>query len=201
MKNRILVLVLLFFTSLAFSQKVKVTQGDFKNLKGITQYNLVFDYSNLSIPKYKSEEEFLEEKMSKRDEKEEGKGENFKESWFNDRPNRYEPKFIESFNKRFDNGELKVDRDLKGAEYTMQVHTTMLYAGYNVGVMRQNSKLEATISVYKSADPSQIIFSAEYTKIEGAGAMGYDYDSGYRISEAYAKLAKSLAADIKNKGK
>lgn len=200
MKNKLLILVVLLFTTLGYSQKVKVTQGDFKNLKGITEYNLVFDYSNLSIPKYKSEEEFLEDKMNKRDEKEEGKGENFKESWFNDRPARYEPKFIESFNKRFD-GDVKVDRGLDDAEYTMKVHTTMLYAGYNVGVMRQNSKLEATISVYKTADPSQVIFSADYTKVEGSGAMGYDYDSGYRISEAYAKLAKSLASDINKKAK
>ena len=201
MKNQILILVLLLFTSLGFSQKVNVTQGDFKDLKVITEYNLVFDYSNLSIPKYKSEEEFLEEKMGKRDEKEEGKGENFKESWFNDRPARYEPKFIESFNKRFDNGEIKVDRDLDSAEYTMKVHTTMMYAGYNVGVVRQNSKVEATISVYKTDSPSQVIFSADFTKVEGVGAMGYDFDSGYRISEAYAKLAKTLASDIKKKAK
>ncbi len=201
MKNRLLTIVVLLFTTLAFSQKVKVTQGDFKNLNGINQYNLVFDYSDLTIPKYKSEEDFLQDKMNKRDEQEEGKGENFRESWFNDRPTRYEPKFIESFNKRFDNGEVKADRNLSDAEYTMKVHTTMLYAGYNVGVVRQNSKLEATISVYKTNDPSQVIFSADYTKVEGSGAMGYDFDSGYRISEAYAKLAKSLASDIKKKTK
>ena len=201
MKNRALVLIVLFSTTLVFSQKVKVTQGDFKALKGISQFNLDFDYSNLSIPKYKSEEEFLEDKMNKRDEKEEGNGQNFKESWFDDRPNRYEPKFIESFNKRFDNGEVVVGKDLNNAEYTMKIHTTMLYPGYNVGVMRQNSKLEATISIYKTSDPTNVIFSADYTKVEGSGAMGYDFDSGYRLSEAYAKLAKSLAADIKKKTK
>lgn len=201
MKSQILLLVLFFSSTLVFSQKVKVTQGDFKNLKGISQYNLEFDYSNLSIPKYKSEEEFLEDKMNKRDEKEEGTGGNFRESWFADRANRYEPKFIESFNKRFPKGEIIVGKDLPDAEYTMKIHTTMLYPGYNVGVMRQNSKLEATVSVYKTANPTQVIFEAEYTKVEGSGAMGYDFDSGYRLSEAYAKLAKSLAADINKKTK
>ncbi len=200
MKKQLMLIAVLLCTTLMFSQKVKVTQGDFKNLKGITAYNLEFDYSNLSIPKYKSEDEFLEDKMAKRDEKEEGKGENFKESWFNDRPNRYEPKFIESFNKRFDDGEVKVGKDID-AEYTMKVHTTMMYAGYNVGVVRQNSKIEATISVYKTGDPNNVIFSADYTKVEGNGAFGMDYDSGYRISEAYAKLAKELAANIQKKAK
>lgn len=200
MKKQLTLIAVLFCTTFMFSQKVKVTQGDFKNLKGITAYNLEFDYSNLSIPKYKSEEEFLEDKMAKRDEKNPESGEKFKESWFADRPNRYEPKFIESFNKRFDDGEIKVGKDI-GAEYTMKVHTTMMYAGYNVGVVRKNSKIEATISIYKTGDPSNVIFSADYTKVEGNGAFGMDYDSGYRISEAYAKLAKEIAANIKKKAK
>lgn len=200
MKKQLTLIAVLFCTTFMFSQKEKVTQGDFKNLKGITAYNLEFDYSNLSIPKYKSEEEFLEDKMAKRDEKNPESGEKFKESWFADRPNRYEPKFIESFNKRFDNGEVKVGKDI-GAEYTMKVHTTMMYAGYNVGIVRQNSKIEATISIYKTGDPSHVIFSGDYTKVEGNGAFGMDYDSGYRISEAYAKLAKELAANIRKKAK
>ncbi len=200
MKKQLMLIALMLCTSLMFSQKVKVTKGDFKNLKGIAAYNLEFDYSDLSIPKYKSEEEFLQDKMAKRDEKNPESGEKFKESWFADRPNRYEPKFIESFNKRFDDGEIKVGKDI-GAEYTMKVHTTMMYAGYNVGVVRKNSKIEATISVYKTGDPSNVIFSADYTKVEGNGAFGMDYDSGYRISEAYAKLAKEVAANIKKKAK
>ncbi len=200
MKKPITLIVVLFCTTLMFSQKVKVTKGDFKNLKGIAAYNLEFDYSNLSIPKYKSEEEFLEDKMSKRDEKNPESGEKFKESWFADRENRYEPKFIESFNKRFDDGEIKVGKDM-GAEYTMKIHTTMMYAGYNVGVVRKNSKIEATISVYKTNDPNNIIFSANYTKVEGKGVMGYDFDSGYRIAEAYAKLGKEIAANISKKAK
>lgn len=200
MKKQLLFIAVLFCTTLMFSQKVKVTQGDFKNLKGISAYNLEFDYSNLSIPKYKSEEEFLEDKMSKRDEKDPESGENFRESWFADRENRYEPKFIESFNKRFDDGEVKVGKDI-GADYTMKIHTTMMYAGYNVGVVRKNSKIEVTVSVYKTNEPNNILFSGNYTKVEGQGAMGYDFDSGYRISEAYAKLGKEVAANIRKKAK
>lgn len=199
MKNRLLIAIVLLCTTLGFSQKVKVEEGSFKNLEGISAYNLEFDYSNVQIPKYDSEEDFLADKMAKREEKEAGTGEKFKTSWFADRKERYEPKFIESFNKRFD-GEEKVGNNLD-TEYTMKVHTTMLYAGYNVGVMRKNSKLEATVSVFKTSNPSEVLWAATYTKIEGKGAMGYDFDSGYRISEAYAKLAKELAKDIQKKAK
>jgi len=184
-----------------FAQKAKITEGNFKNLKGITEFNLEFDYTDVQIPKYDSEEDFLKDKMAKRDEKEPGTGEVFKKSWFDDRDERYAPKFIESFNKRFDNGGVKVDRDLDSAEYTIKVHTTLLYAGYNVGISRKNAKIDAIISVYKNDSPDKAILSVKYTNAEGGGAMGYDYDSGYRISECYAKLAKTFAKTILKKAK
>ena len=109
--------------------------------------------------------------------------------------------FIESFNKRFDNGEIKVGKDLTDAEYTMKIQTTFMYAGYNVGVVRQNSKINAIITVYKTGDPTHVLFSVKYTKAQGNGGFGADFNSGYRISEAYAKLAKTLAANIKKKTK
>jgi len=200
MKNAITLCLILFCTTLMFAQKVKVTDGSFKNLKGISAYNLEFDYTDVMIPKYDSEEEFLKDKMAKRDEKNAGDGEKFKKSWFADREERYEPKFIESFNKRFKNAEVKVGNDI-GAEYTMKIHTTLMWAGYNVGIVRKNAKVEATVSVYKTGNPSEVVWSANYTKVEGGGAMGYDFDSGYRISEAYAKLAKEVAANIRKKAK
>ena len=190
MKNLLLITVLLLSTSL-LAQKVKVTQGDWGNLKGISEYNVVFDYSNLQIPKYDSEEEFLKDKMAKRDEKEPGTGEEFKKSWFSDREEFYEPRFIETFNDRYKDGAVKVKKD-SNAEYTMKVHTTMIYPGYNVGVVRHNSKLEVTLSIYKTSEPDNVIFSADYTKIEGQGNGGYDFNSGQRIADAYIIFARAL---------
>ena len=169
--------------------------GYFKKLKGITEFNLVFDYTNLKVDKFETEEEFLADKMKKREEK--GTDEEFKASWFADRENRYEPKFIESFNKRFGNGEVRVEKGLTSAKYTMKVKTTWIYPGYNVGVMRQPAKLNTTIYIYETSNPDAPILVVDYEKALGNGAMGMDYNSGYRISEAYAKLAKTLAADVK----
>ena len=201
MKKQLTIVLVLLCTTFMFAQKAKITEGNFKNLKGITEFNLEFDYTDVQIPKYDSEEDFLKDKMAKRDEKEPGTGEVFKKSWFDDRDERYAPKFIESFNKRFDNGGVKVDRDLDSAEYTIKVHTTLLYAGYNVGISRKNAKIDAIISVYKNDSPDKAILSVKYTNAEGGGAMGYDYDSGYRISECYAKLAKTFAKTILKKAK
>lgn len=195
MKNNLL-FTLLFVTALGMAQKAKVTKGDWSALKGITEYTLVFDYSDLEIPKYDSEEAFLEDKMADRDEKEPGSGEKFKASWFSDREEYYEPRFIETFNDRYKDGAVKVDRDLGSAEYTMKIHTTFIYPGYNVGVVRKNSKIEVTLSVYKNDSPDDIIFSVDYTKIEGAGNGGYDFNSGQRIADAYIIFARRLTKDM-----
>ncbi|WP_378187616.1 hypothetical protein ACE939_04610 [Aquimarina sp. W85] len=199
--KKIAILVLVLTTTIVSAQKRKDKEGDIKNLKGISAYNLVFDYENLKVDKFDTEEEFLKDKMDKREKKEAGKGTEFKENWFADRENRYEPKFIESFNKRFDAKEMKADKNLTEATHTMKIKTTWIYPGYNVGVMRQPAKLNATISVYANDNPDKILYKADYIKALGNGAMGYDFNSGYRISESYAKLAKTLAFHIKKKAK
>ncbi|WP_117883544.1 hypothetical protein [Aureibaculum luteum] len=201
MKKQVLVFALILATLTMYAQKPKTIEGKTKNLKGITSYNLEFDYSDVQIPKYDSEEEFLEDKMAKREEKEAGTGEKFKESWFADRENRYEPKFKESFDKRFDEGEFNVSKDNTEAKYTIKIHTTKLFAGYNVGVWRQNAEIDAVLTIYETENPSTILWSGKYSKVQGAGAMGFDYDSGYRISECYAKLAKEFAKMLKKVSK
>lgn len=199
MKNLLFVATLFLSTTL-LAQKAKVTSGDWGDLKGIAEYNVVFDYSDLSIPKYDSEEEFLKDKMAKREEKEAGTGEKFKKSWYSDREEFYEPRFIETFNAKSEKEGTKVGKDL-GADYTMKIHTTMIYPGYNVGIVRHNSKLELTLSVYKTDNPDDQIFSVDYTKIEGQGNGGYDFNSGQRIADAYIIFGRAFAKHLKKNTK
>lgn len=201
MKKPALVFAFLLASIILFAQKSKTIDGKAKNLIGITSYNLEFDYSDVQIPKYDSEEEFLEDKMAKREEKEAGTGEKFKASWFADRENRYEPKFVESFDKRFDDGEIKVAKDMADAKHTIKIHTTRMYAGYNVGIVRKNAEIDVLMTIYETENPSTILWSGTFTRVQGYGAMGNDYNSGYRISECYAKLAKEFAKMLKKASK
>jgi len=201
MKKQLSIIAFVLIATMAYGQKVKVQEGSFKALKGITEYNLEFDYEGVMIPKYDSEEEFLADKMAKREEKKPGDGERFKADWFGDRDAHYEPKFVESFNKRWKKNEITVGEDMISAEYTMKVKTTLMWAGYNVGVIRKNAKIEAIVSVYETANPSNVLWAAKYTKVEGGSFGGYDFDSAQRIGEGYAKLAKTVAANIKKKAK
>ena len=91
--------------SLITAQRYEIKAGKLENLKGITEYNVTFDYSQIVVNGYKTEAEYLEDKMKKR-EKVEGKAEKFKEEWYANRKNMYEPAFINYFNKSFKNGEI-----------------------------------------------------------------------------------------------
>ncbi len=197
MTKSIVSFIVLFITIGASAQKLRVEKGNLKNLKGIDTYHVVFDYTDVQIPKFDNEEAFLKDKMDKREEKKAGDGERFKNDWFNDRPDKYHPKFIESFNKRFDDNELSVSED--AAEYTMKIHTTKIYPGYNVGIVRHNAEIDATVIIYETGNENNILFSGSYRDVQGSGAMGYDYNSGYRISECYAKLAKNMAKEFNKK--
>lgn len=193
-----IVIVALFFTAIGMAQKVTLLSGNFQNLKGISEYNLTFDYEGLTVDRV-SEEQFLADKMKKREGN--GKDIEFKESWFADRENRYEPKFAESFNKRFKKGSVKAEENLASAKYTMNIKTTWIHPGFNVVVMHNSSLINTIVSVVETANPSNVLFSAKYERVAGKGIftpIGFmDYNSGYRISEGYAKLGKAVAANIK----
>lgn len=176
-------LLILFVSGSVYAQKPKVTEGSWSNLKGISEFNLVFDYEGLEVIDFDSEEAFLEEKMKDREEKEAGGGEKFKNSWLSDREERYEPDFILGFNKKYsDISTVSQDSD---SEYTMKIKTRKIYPGYNVGVMNQPAKLYFTVIVYKTDSPSDVVFSADMDKTLSSSGYGASYNTGARIANAY----------------
>ncbi len=182
---------------IGYSQIEKNEQGSTKNLKNITEYNIVFDYSDVVIPNYDSEEDFLATTMERFEEKELGKGDQFKQLWFNSRDEQYEPRFMVSFNKRFRKGKVKVAKNLPNTAYTMKIHTFLISAGYNVGIARKRAEIGTEVSVFETANPSNILWAIDFLEVPGSGTLGIDFEMGYRISEAYAKLAKLVVKKIK----
>ena len=197
MIHKIILFAFIQVTAVAFGQIEKNEQGSAKNLKGITEYNLVFDYTDVVIPNYDSEEDFLATTMSRFEEKELGKGDQFKKLWFDSREDQYEPRFMVSFNKRFRKGKVKVAKNLPNTVYTMKIHTFLISAGYNVGIARKRAEIGTAVSVFETANPSNILWAIDFLEVPGSGTLGIDFEMGYRISEAYAKLAKLVVKKIK----
>lgn len=134
--------------------------------------------------------------MKEKDEDNPGDGAIWKKKYFDDREDHFEPKFIESFNKR---GDAQAGKDLEDSAYVLKVDVIMLSHGWNVGVMRKAARLDAVISVYKRGDETPLL-QAKYENVKGADAMGYDFAIHSRVAEGFAKLAKSFLADVKKKG-
>lgn len=191
-----LISVLFFLISFAtFSQRVKPLEGDIKTLSGITQYNVVFDYSTLLVTQFETEEDFLKEKIDRREEKQIGSGEKFKEKWFADRENHYEPYFIDNFNAYFVmKRKILISKNNTEAKYTIKIITNEIYPGYFVGVFEQKSKLRTTIEIYKTNSPENILFKSKqlYTSAN-------DFNSAFRIAKSYALAGRKLADYLRRK--
>jgi len=193
--KKILVLVLVFaMVSIAMldAQKIKMKSGSLDFLKGQTNLLVKYDYSNMAVGKFTDEAEYIAQKKAEYNKKEAGKGDKWAEAWIADRSAKYEPKFEELFNEYCSKKGLTCSQTTADAEYQMVVHTLFTEPGFNVGVMRQNAYIDVEISFTKIADSEEAaVMSVD--NCPGTGAMGYDFDTSFRIGECYAKLGKSLA--------
>ena len=135
------------------------------------------------------------QKTAEYNKKEAGRGDTWAKHWVDDRESRFEPKFIELFEKH---SELDV-RSQKDAKYTLIVHTTSTEPGFNVGVMRKNSEIDVEVLLVETADKGKVLGRLLINNIPGRDAFGYDFDTGERISEAYEKCGKAVGKFIKEK--
>jgi hypothetical protein len=197
MKKSITGILIILITGIATAQKGKVLEGKWKSLSNIERFDLEFDYSEVIVDDFETEEDYIQQKIKEKEADEPGQGAIWRKKYFADREAHYEPKFIESFNKR---GDWKAGKDFDDSEYILKVHTTFLYHGWNVGVMRKAARIDAIISVYKRGESSPL-FKVKYDNVKGADAMGYDFAIHSRVAEGYAKLAKSFLKDVKKKAK
>lgn len=195
MKKIILASIALLFTLSIMAQKGKVLEGNWKAAGGIEKFDLEFDYSTVEVPDFDTEQGYIEQKMKEKNEDKAGEGKVWRERYFADREQHFEPKFIESFNKR---GDWQASKDFDDAAHVLKVEITMLSHGWNVGVMRKAARLDAVIYVYKRGESTPLL-KVKYENVKGADAMGYDFATHSRVAEGFAKLAKSFLSDLKKK--
>lgn len=192
MKKIVSILLLTLVATAGMAQKIKVFEGDLKAIKGQTKIKTEFTYDNMTIGgKGLSEADYVAKKKAEYDEKEPGRGDKFATAWVADREARFEPKFKELFTKT---SGMEIADD---AQYTIIFKTTRTEPGFNVGVMRQSAQIDAEAWFVETANPSNVIAKVSIIKAPGQDAFGYDFDSGLRIQEAYAKSGKELGKLVK----
>ena len=187
----LMVLTLATFSLNTIAQKIKISDGDLSVLKGETAVNIEFVYDGQSVGKFDSEKEYIQKKTAEYNEKEAGMGDRWAKNWVSDRASRFEPKFIELFQE---NSGMTVKKD---AKYTLVFKTLSTEPGYNIMIKRKNAEIDAEVWIVETANRNKRIATLTVSNAPGRTFGGADYDTGLRISEAYAVAGKRLGNFIK----
>lgn len=180
-----------------YAQKVKLEKGNLGVLKGASTVNVIYDYSNMSVGKFKKEEDYIAKKKADYNKKEAGKGDKWEQAWIADREKRFQPQFEELYAKYAD---MKIG-DNPNAKYTWIIKTTRTEPGFNIGVMRKYAEIDCEALLVETADQSKVVAKVTIKKSVGRSYGGYDYDSGTRVQESYALAGKVLGKLVKKKAK
>lgn len=181
------------------AQKIKVTNGDLSFLTGQATILLEYDYSEMAVGKFDKEEDYVNKKVAEYNEMEAGRGDKWAENWVADRDARFHPKFEELINNYTSKANCNFAQTNSDALYTLILKTTFTEPGFNIGVVRKDAMINVEVKFVETANPENILAKITITNVPGRTAMGNDYDTGLRISEAYAKCGKSLGAFLVKK--
>ncbi len=188
-KILLLPFLVLAFVFSASAQKIIVEKGSLDVLKGESKLKLEYDYSNFAVGKYPTEQEYIDYKKGEYAKKDPKQAESFEAGWKAAREKHYQPKFEELINKA-NGGKVKVFPSYTDAKYTLILKTTFIEPGFNVGVMKQPAYINVEYIIVETANPSNVVFKANQSKVPGSQYAGYDFDASVRIAESYAKAGK-----------
>lgn len=177
-----------------FAQKIRVVSGSLDPIADAKEIIVSFTYDDMQVGKLR-EGDYIERKVSEYNEKEPGRGDTWHENWVNDRQERYEPKFFELFGKYMaqesKGGGMALNPDGE-SKYTFRINTDFTEPGFNVGIVRQNASVTLDVLVIDNETGEEVAC----VLIENSSAnsfSGFDFDTGYRIQECYAKAGREFA--------
>ncbi len=198
------VLTMLLIGGLVFSfsltveaQKLKVSKGSFSKLKGQKSVKIIFEYDT-EVGKFKNEADYVKKKTKEYNEKEAGRGDKWAKAWVADRKARFEPKFKELFNEHI--GEhFKLTQSSEETEYTLIFKTTFTEPGFNIGIAKKDALINGELILVKSDNLDKKLATLTIEKSPGRSFAGFDYDTGTRLQESYAKAGKECAKYLAKK--
>lgn len=180
-------LVFLLFVSLnaVAGKTFTVESGSLSALKG-QKINVMFTYNNMLVGKM-NEDEYLKTRAADRNEKEKGSGEKWIEAWKKDRTTKFEPVFIEFFNKYSKKNYSTTMGKSSSSKYTMTVNTDVTEPGFVVG-FTTSPYIKVTITITETATGKTV------SKLVSERLYGQkNFDVGSSIQSSYAMASIALA--------
>lgn len=189
-KNAFFVAILIVSLN-ASGQRIRVREGDKNVLKNESTINIEFTFDNVSVGKYSKEDDYISAKKEEYNKKEPGRGDTWAKKWKDDQTSRYPPDFINLFEK---NSGMTTSKD---AKYTLIFHTTSIEPGFNIAITRKNANIDGEVLIVETANRDKVALKLFIENAPGNAFFGNDYDTGERISQAYAKAGKELGKYLK----
>ena len=182
----------------------KLTSGDISVLKGQSEVNLQFDYSQMAVGKFKTEDAYIDSKKTEMNKHKAGSGDDWADKWKSDKTDKYQPGFERGMNMIFVNFNFKARENAVTAKYTLVVHTTFLeigtssVVGYGFGpAAHKESYISVSVDLVETDNPSKVLATIEMkrenTEYQGAWT---DVDTGSRVQGSYTRAGEDLAGFI-----
>ncbi len=198
--KKIVLLGLLFVSSLAIAQDMEVKKGNFEFLKGQKELNVEFKYDNLKMMKDNlTEAQYVEQRSAELNKDEKGKGDIWKKKWEAAPEGIWNIKFMELLNKYYGNEKnVNVQEGNTKAKYTLVVDVVWMYPGWDAFVGKQPAKVSTVLRFVETANRNNVLLEIESEKAPG-DQWGSNFSNESRLGEGFAKTAKSLAKMIVKK--
>jgi hypothetical protein len=176
------------------SVAIRLASGELDFLQNEKYLQLQFTYNDMGVGKM-SEQEYVNKKVNEYNKKEPGRGDEWKRRWTTDRMERFQPQFIELFNKYISKKNVLAvgEEPNPDAHYVMVINTDFIEPGFNVGVARQSAHIDATCVIYKIDDMKTPVAKIVIRDASADDFLGTDFDTGYRVQECFAKAGRELA--------
>lgn len=195
--KKIVGLVFVLVSTLAFAQKTKITSGDFKFLAGEKEVSVEFDYFNLKLMKENlTEEQYVIKRAADLNEKN-GVGDIWKKKWQGSKEMIWNPKFLELINvvSSKEKTNISFREGITSAKYTLIVEVLWIYPGWDVAMMKQPAKVTTNIKIVETANRSNTLVVMSSENAPG-DQWGSNFSNEARIGEGFAKTGKTLAKVI-----
>src|SRR5688572_21710066 len=185
--------MLLYVGISGFSQQIDLIEGDLDSLRGQNVINIKFKYV-MAVGEFAKEETYIANKKRELNKKEKGRGDKWAKSWKADRKDRFEPQFRALFIKH---SEIAVIDE--PAPYTLIFTTTKTEPGSKMGGDDKPAFIDGEATLVETRNPKKVIAKIIIENTPGRDVMGFDYETGARLQEAYAKAGKEIGGFIRKK--
>jgi hypothetical protein len=209
MKRNLTLIAILTFLAYHLTGQVTLLSGsvDFLKREGSKLIKANYVYDGLKVRDL-SETDYINKWVTRKNEKEQGMGDQWKEKWVKDRTYLYEPGFQKSFNSYIDNKFIEIINETDSAAYLLKVKTYYVDPGYamsasngtgsiasNIVVKDAGGSINCYLQFTSVSKPDSVIL---LLRVVNASHFGGCVDEGQRMAENY-EVCGLIAAKFINK--